>query len=76
MSKVSVNGGTYNVTEVSGMPKEQGLYLTRCYESNFEWEFVAVILGVSGLVVCDESLGQTPLDRYHEGLTDIEWCLA
>jgi len=56
-----------------GKPTDTGIYLVRCRESDYQWESVIVTRNPRGLVVHCLYLGPTDLDRYHDGLTEIEW---
>lgn len=65
------------MTTQSTKPTEPGTWLVRCMEGDYEWEPVLIEQGqrgsFRGLIVHCPHIGPTPLDYYHDGLTDIEW---
>lgn len=55
-------------------PTEPGLYVFRCAETEFEWEFAAITFADNKKLVHETGLGVTPLKTFHDGLIKIEWC--
>ena len=54
-------------------PTETGLWLFKCYETDYEAEHVAITKDERGLLVHDSGLGVTDLDSFHDGLTNCGW---
>jgi hypothetical protein len=54
-------------------PTEAGIWLMRCFESDFEVEEVKVELMRGELWAVDCEAGSLPVAMYHDGLTDCTW---
>ena len=66
--EIEVFGEPINVA-----PSIIGLWFLRCGENDYKYEPCAIVEIKSMLFVDDLSLGKTPVDIFHNGITDPEW---
>ena len=77
MTNLTVPETTVGVTPVEGIPTKAGLYVMFCDESERVPEYVAITGDTPAwLTVCDQSIGSSSLECYHNGLSNIEWYLV
>lgn len=62
---------------VATMPNKAGLYRYKCLETDNKEEYAAIIHGngvmYKELLVCEDGLGRTPLEHFHNNLCDVMW---
>ena len=55
------------------MPDIYGLWFYSCEENGNNFEACAIIPSNNGVYVEEKGLGITPLEDFHNGLTDLIW---
>jgi len=73
--QVKQNVSVYDI--FTEMPIEEGLFIYKCMENDYEWEFAAIISDFyESLFVHEQGLGITNLKTFHDNLTDLEWSMV
>jgi len=73
MEKFKIKGFDVYGTSRKTMPDVPGLWFLSCCENDNNYEPVAIIQGEECLMLCDMSLGVTPLDILHNNIIEPRW---
>jgi len=63
----------YISQETRNKPESQGLWFYKCMENDYQYEPCAIIMKDGYLSISEQGLGETILEHFHNGLTDLTW---